>query len=88
MFEISYLIPKDCLHFIDFANIYGNNYYLKTNAGRKIFKKLPFQVHNNLNNYLDTLDTKELRIKRKLSIEDYNNICDNFIKLFKKEVIS
>ena len=86
IFELSCLIPKRFLHFIDFAGIYNTPFYKSTKSGKRYLDKLPFMVHNNITNLLNQLDDKELSFERKFSLKKYNQNCDTLMNIFLKEI--
>jgi len=86
IFELSCLIPKSSLHFIDFAGIYNTPFYLNTNSGKRYLDKLPFMVHKNITNLLDELNNKDLSLKRKFSLQEYNDKCNKLNTIFLKRL--
>ena len=86
IYELSGLIPKQNLHFIDFSNIYGSFFYKQTKTGKGLIEKLPFNIHKDINSFLKMLNIKDKNLERKLSIEEYNIYCDKLNKRFLKEI--
>ena len=89
LFELSSLIPKKQLSFVDFSNIYKTKFYINKISNFSNIKKLnqlPFRVHSTLSELLIKIKVEDYNLERKFKIKEYNSFCDsqmsNFINEF------
>ena len=85
-FELSCLIKKESIHFIDFAEIYSTSIYSKNISLKKKIENLPFKVHKNLEGYFNSLHFTKMKLSRKYSISEYNKNCEKQLKIFIAEI--